>query len=102
MSSRNAYLTRDERACAAEVSRTMRDSAAAIEAGQPIRTVVNAAAARLVASGYSSVDYVEARRADTLAPFGADTAPPGVGGRILIAARLGKTRLIDNMAFVRK
>ncbi|MBI1358885.1 MAG: pantoate--beta-alanine ligase [Alphaproteobacteria bacterium] len=102
MSSRNAYLTADERACAAEVSGTMHDSAAAIEAGQPIRAVTDAAAARLMANGFASVDYVEARRADTLAPFGAEIAPAGVGGRLLIAARLGKTRLIDNMAFVRK
>jgi pantoate--beta-alanine ligase len=102
MSSRNAYLTADERVQAVEVSRAMKDAAAALEAGQPIRAVTDAAKARLLAAAYAGIDYVEARRADTLAPFGSDTAPAGCAGRLLAAARLGKTRLIDNMAFQRK
>jgi pantoate--beta-alanine ligase len=102
MSSRNAYLTPEERAQAVEVSRVMREAAVRIEAGETIRVATDAAKAALMAAGYASVDYVEARRADTLAPFGGETAPAGISGRLLIAARLGKTRLIDNVAFQRK
>jgi pantoate--beta-alanine ligase len=102
MSSRNAYLSAEERAKAAEVSRVMREAATKIEAGENIRAVTSEAKAALMAAGYANVDYVEARRADTLAPFGGETAPTGISGRLLVAARLGKTRLIDNVGFVRK
>ena len=102
MSSRNAYLSPEDRAKAVEVSRVMREAAMKIEAGETIRSTTDAAKAALMAAGYASVDYVEARRADTLAPFGGETAPAGISGRLLVAARLGKTRLIDNMAFQRK
>ena len=71
------------------------------EAGEPIRAVTDVAKSDLAAAGYA-VDYVEARRADTLAPFGMESAPVGATGRVLVAARLGKTRLIDNMGFQRK
>lgn len=101
MSSRNAYLSADERAKAALVSKVMREAAGKIEAGESIAAATGAAKAELTAAGYSGVDYIEARRADTLAPFGADKAPSGVAGRMLVAARLGKTRLIDNMGFRR-
>ena len=67
-----------------------------------IRAAADTAKADLLAAGFASVDYVEARRADTLAPFGAETCPAGTSGRLLIAARLGKTRLIDNIGFVRR
>lgn len=102
MSSRNAYLTAEERVQAVSVSRVMRQAAADLEAGQPIRAVTDIAKASLTAAGYAGIDYVEARRADTLSPFGSDVAPMNVAGRVLVAARLGKTRLIDNMGFVRR
>ncbi len=102
MSSRNAYLSANERARAATLARVMRDTAVKLEAGDSIRTATEAAHAELLAAGFASIDYVEARRADTLAPFGSDTAPAGASGRLLIAARMGTTRLIDNMGFVRK
>jgi pantoate--beta-alanine ligase len=101
MSSRNAYLSAEERAKASEISRVMRQTALRLEAGEPIRAVTDAAKADLASAGYV-IDYVEARRADTLAPFGMETAPAGASGRVLVAARLGKTRLIDNMGFQRK
>jgi pantoate--beta-alanine ligase len=102
MSSRNAYLNAAERAQAVEVSRAMNEAATALEVGQPIRAVTDAARARLLAAGFASVDYVEARRADTLAPFGGEAAPVGAGGRGLMAARVGNTRGIDNMGFMRR
>lgn len=102
MSSRNAYLSTEQRAQAGAVSRVMRETAAKLEAGESIRTATKAATDDLLAAGFASVDYVEARRADTLAPFGQDTAPAGASGRLLVAARMGTTRLIDNMGFVRR
>jgi pantoate--beta-alanine ligase len=102
MSSRNTYLTPEERVKAVDVSRVMRETALRLEAGGSIRQAAEAAKAELMAAGYASVDYVEARRADTLAPFGMESAPEGISGRVLVATRLGKTRLIDNMGFVRR
>ncbi len=102
MSSRNAYLDAGQREQAVAVSRVMFATAAKLEAGEAVRAATDAAKAELIAAGFASVDYVEARRADTLAPFGADTCPVGASGRLLFAARLGKTRLIDNVGFVRR
>lgn len=102
MSSRNAYLRPELRAQAALLNQVMRAAAMRLEAGDPIRVATDEARAALLAQGYASVDYIEARRADTLAPLGADTAPAGAPGRLLMAARLGGVRLIDNMGFVRR
>ena len=102
MSSRNAYLNVEERARAAAIYQAMIAAAARVEAGDRISATAEEAQQSLTSAGFTSVDYVAVRRADTLAPFGGDKAPAGVTGRVLIAARIGKTRLIDNMPFVRK
>ena len=102
MSSRNAYLGAEERARAAGLARVMRETAALLEGGAGIRAATDAAKAEILAAGFTSVDYVEARRADTLAPFGLESAPVGASCRLLVAARMGKTRLIDNVGFVRR
>lgn len=102
MSSRNAYLDKEERARAPGLARVMRETAALLEGGAGIRAATDAAKAEILAAGFTSIDYVEARRADTLAPFGAESCPVGASGRLLVAARLGKTRMIDNMGFVRR
>jgi pantoate--beta-alanine ligase len=102
MSSRNVYLSAEERARATGLARVMRETAALLEGGAIIRAATDAAKAEILAAGFTSVDYVEARRSDTLAPFGLECAPTGASGRLLVAARMGKTRLIDNVGFVRK
>jgi pantoate--beta-alanine ligase len=102
MSSRNAYLDAEQREQATRLSRIMHATAERLEAGDAIRTATERAKAELTAAGFASVDYIEARRADTLAPFGAEACPLGISARLLVAARLGKTRLIDNMSFQRK
>jgi len=102
MSSRNAYLNPEQRELAVGLSRAMQRAIGVIEAGLSMRGATEAARAELIDMGFESVDYVEARRADTLAPFGSETAPTRAQGRLLAAARLGKTRLIDNMPFQRK
>lgn len=102
MSSRNAYLSAEQRATAGALPRLMRETASRIEAGERISKAAEEMGNGLLAAGFASVDYIVARRADTLAPFGGDTAPTGVSGRLLVAARMGTTRLIDNMGFVRR
>ncbi len=94
MSSRNVNLDADERARAPAMYRALARCAAAIEAGERLVSSVAAARAAIEAAGFV-VDYVEARLVDTLQPAGVDHAGPA---RILAAARLGRTRLIDNVA----
>lgn len=94
MSSRNAYLSADERRIAARLNLILHDAIKAVHAGAPIDAVEAEAARHLTAAGFTKIDYVAIRNADTLAPLTAR----GETARILAAAWLGKTRLIDNMA----
>jgi pantoate--beta-alanine ligase len=94
MSSRNAYLGANERAIAPTLYRVLRDCAARIATGEAIARVVAEGWNEIEAAGFA-VDYLEARNAETLAR--AETLADGPL-RLLVAARLGKTRLIDNVA----
>lgn len=90
MSSRNVYLSAAERAKAPALHRILQEVAAAL-ADDPAAAVAKGRAA-IAAAGFD-LDYLELRAADDLG------APrPGVPWRLLLAARLGKTRLIDNIA----
>jgi pantoate--beta-alanine ligase len=93
MSSRNAYLTADERRIAVRLNLILHDAIKEVHAGEPIDEAEAEARRHLVASGFTSVNYVAIRDAETLAPV-SDLSR----ARILAAAWLGKTRLIDNMA----
>src|SRR5580658_2461386 len=94
LSSRNAYLTPEERVIAPALQRTLRDVARRIESGETgIDTAVEAGLAELARAGFTKIDYLEACDADTLAPLTRLDRP----GRILAAAWLGRTRLIDNV-----
>ena len=95
MSSRNQYLSEEERPRAAAIRRTLGEMRDAILAGRPRAEVEAQARAALAAAGFD-VDYAAIRAADLTEP--GDEA----GARVaLIAARLGKTRLIDNVEFTR-
>jgi pantoate--beta-alanine ligase len=94
MSSRNAYLSADERRIAGRLNHIMHDAVKAVRNGDAIASAEADAARHLAAAGFTGVDYVSIRDAETLAPI-ADLARPA---RILAAVWLGKTRLIDNMA----
>jgi len=94
MSSRNAYLSAGERRIAAQLNVVLRDAIKTARAGGEIAGAEADAQRRLVAAGFTRIDYVAIRDAETLAPI-ADLSRPA---RILAAAWLGKTRLIDNMA----
>jgi pantoate--beta-alanine ligase len=95
MSSRNAYLSLEERRQAAALPRAMREAKAGIEAGEDVAAALAAVRQALLEGGFASVDYVELREADTLAPLAKLDASPA---RLLVAARIGKARLIDNIA----
>lgn len=92
LSSRNRYLSPEERAIAPVISRALNVAATAIRAGTPAQEAVEEARHTIAAAGLK-VDYVEARHAETLAPLEASGEPI----RLLAAAWLGKTRLIDNV-----
>jgi pantoate--beta-alanine ligase len=94
LSSRNAYLTTEERRQAAVLPAAMRRAIAAIEGGAPAAPALTDLQAELLAGGFASVDYTELRDADDLTLLNAQGAAPA---RLLVAARLGKARLIDNM-----
>ncbi len=93
LSSRNAYLSDAERAIAPALHRALEAVADGLGQGGRAEELCHRAAADLVAAGFLSVDYVEVRDADTLAPVDRLERP----ARILGAARLGGARLIDNI-----
>ena len=95
LSSRNAYLTAQDRPVAGRLNRVLAGALARLRAEEPVSTVEAQAVAALLAVGFTSVDYVEVRCPETLARLGPGPTPAPV--RLLAAARLGRTRLIDNM-----
>jgi pantoate--beta-alanine ligase len=93
LSSRNVYLSEQEREVAPTLYRVLSECAARIATAQPIDDVL-ADGRRTIAQAGFTLDYLEARHAETLAPISSAKAGPV---RLLVAARLGKTRLIDNI-----
>jgi pantoate--beta-alanine ligase len=94
LSSRNAYLSDAERAVAPTLARVLNACAGRINRREPIEMVLEEGIAELRHAGFA-VDYLEARHALTLAPMASLKDGPI---RLLVAAKLGKTRLIDNLA----
>ncbi|KRA74814.1 pantoate--beta-alanine ligase [Lysobacter sp. Root667] len=95
MSSRNQYLAAEERPRAAEIHRCLQWMRQALQAGTPREAVEAEAALRLETAGFV-VDYAAIRRQDLGLPETGAADAPRVA---LIAARLGRTRLIDNLEF---
>ncbi len=93
MSSRNTYLSASERAAAPTLFQTLKDCASRVKGGQPIGVALADGRARIERAGFT-IDYLEARNARTLAPIAALKDGPM---RLLVAAKLGRTRLIDNI-----
>lgn len=93
LSSRNAYLSAAERAVAPQLHGVIAAVSAAVGRGDDPAAAAEAARLTLLSAGFAKVDYVEVRDAATLGPYAR-----GRPGRVLAAAWLGKTRLIDNVA----
>ena len=96
MSSRNAYLSPADRARAPLLHADLREAATALAAGAPIEPTLSATRARIAASGFE-LDYLELTDANTLTPLATLTQP----ARLLVAARCGRTRLLDNLDVAR-
>jgi len=94
LSSRNAYLSAEERARAPMLARVLNACAGRINRREPVEMVLEEGVTELTQAGFA-VDYLEARHALTLAPVAALKDGPI---RLLVAAKLGTTRLIDNLA----
>ena len=93
MSSRNVYLSPEERQVAPVLYQAMKESAKRLRGGDDVEAAM-AGGAELITSAGFTLDYFEARHAETLAPIASVKDGPV---RILVAAKLGKTRLIDNV-----
>jgi pantoate--beta-alanine ligase len=93
MSSRNVYLTADERAVAPVLYRVLTLCASKIAQGHAIATILAEGREAIARPGFA-LDYLEARHAETLAPIASAKDSPV---RLLVAAKLGMTRLIDNV-----
>jgi pantoate--beta-alanine ligase len=93
MSSRNVYLSPDERRVAPTLYKAMKESAGRLRAGDDLDAAMAAGAEMVVGAGFM-LDYFEVRHAGTLAPIASVKDGPM---RILVAAKIGKTRLIDNI-----
>jgi pantoate--beta-alanine ligase len=94
LSSRNSYLSASERAAAPTLYRVLKDCADKIARGELLARVLDEGTAAIERGGFA-LDYLEARHADTLEPISSVKDGPI---RLLVAARIGKTRLIDNIA----
>ena len=94
MSSRNAYLSAEERQVAGQLNLVLKQAVAAARGNGDLRAVEGAAVEALWKAGFSQVDYVAIRDAATLDHITNLERP----ARILAAAKIGKTRLIDNMS----
>ncbi|OCC24070.1 pantoate--beta-alanine ligase [Croceicoccus estronivorus] len=95
MSSRNQYLSSEDRQAAATLPRAMRTAVAEILAGQPAEKALVTLETALLAAGFSSIDYASLADAQTLEVIDRPGSEPA---RLLVAARIGSTRLIDNVA----
>lgn len=95
LSSRNLYLTAQERRQALALPDTLRAVAAKLSQGAPVAPHLDWGTAELLRGGFDTVDYLELRDAQTLAVLNIWEGQPA---RLLAAARIGKTRLIDNIA----
>jgi pantoate--beta-alanine ligase len=94
MSSRNAYLSAEQRQSASALPATLRATAEAIRSGGVAAEQLAAGTAAILTAGFASVDYLELRDGDSLAAL-TGYQP---GARLFVAARIGTTRLIDNIA----
>jgi pantoate--beta-alanine ligase len=93
LSSRNAYLTAEQRAAATALPRALNAAAEAIAAGADVAATLEQAKAQIVAGGFDSVDYLALTDLNSLARLTSYNGP----ARLLAAARMGNTRLLDNL-----
>jgi pantoate--beta-alanine ligase len=96
LSSRNAYLSAAERVVAGKLNLILKAAIDRLRLGEPIERIEREGLESLTQAGFDAVDYLEVRDPNDLSRLG--PGPLDIPGRILAAARIGRTRLIDNMA----
>ena len=94
LSSRNAYLSSDERGAALALPQALNEAAERISSGVPVADVLGQAKDRLTRAGFSRIDYLALVNAMTLEPLEQAGGPM----RLIAAAVIGRTRLIDNLS----
>jgi pantoate--beta-alanine ligase len=95
MSSRNAYLSSEQRVQAASLPQAMKAAIWAMNRGEPVGDALRELEEILLAGGFDKIDYAEVRDPASLTPV---EDPVHQAARLFVAARIGGTRLIDNMA----
>ena len=96
MSSRNAYLTEEERRIASKLNGVLSDLAEKLEKGTSVESAMAQGRGLLEAAGFDRIDYLETRWAADLGAVGLGSLETGAPARILAAVTVGRTRLIDN------
>lgn len=97
MSSRNAYLSDNERGIASSLNETLAQACRDLTAGKLPADVLRSGRGALEQSGFDQIEYLEIRKAANLAPLADEALPISDSVRVLVAVRIGGTRLIDNM-----
>ena len=96
LSSRNSYLSPDERQQALALPQALEQAREAILGGEPVEAAIDDAGRKLTGAGFSSVDYIALVDSATLEPLDA----PSGEMRLIAAAVIGTTRLIDNVRVI--
>lgn len=97
LSSRNAYLTVEQRVIAGRLNRRLQDAAGALRRGAAVEAVEAEGRAGVLSDGFERVDYFEVRASADLSQLGPGPLENSAGARVFAAAWLGRTRLIDNL-----
>lgn len=100
-SSRNTYLTPEDRRAANVISAALHRARCRMSIGVPVDEALTEARARIVQAGFDRLDYVSAVDPETLEDLPGEVLNSGQVARVLAAAWIGKTRLIDNMRLPR-
>jgi pantoate--beta-alanine ligase len=100
-SSRNTYLNAEERRAANVISAALHRARCRVAIGVPVDEALSEARARIVQAGFDRLDYVSAVDPDNLEALPGGVLGTGQDARLLAAAWMGKTRLIDNMGLQR-
>ena len=100
-SSRNTYLSEEERGQANVISAALHRARCRIAIGVSVEVAIGEARSRIQKAGFDKLDYVSAVDPESLEDLPGAAIPAGTEGRVLAAAGMGKTRLIDNMGFRR-